>query len=413
MLIFFKDEKNLIKNKQRVFVIVIFLFIVALPCMTAKTNAVPNKVTYTQSQIDSIIFIEVQKHIDTQLIDLKIQNASNDILKTYISEENNHLSLLAIILTLFTAIVGVLVPIYINKWHEKLIDERLKDNKAKIDTYVENSQKKVDQRIENGLQEINTSIEGYNKKLIEQLDFTALLIRALTNKDEDVKYNILEEIIKEYSGQSYVDIAYNCRGNVLFDKKKYDVAISDYTKAIELNPMFADAYYNRGNAYVNIKKYTKAIKDYTKAIALNPKGADFYLERGNVYAMKKDYDQSIADYARAIDLNPNCANYYVVRGSVYAMKKDYDQSIADYARAIDLNPNCANYYVERGSVYAMKKDFDKAKIDYMMAIELEPSLREMYLSQMEGYMKKVNKGKAKYNKKRTMRYRNEEFGNME
>ena len=61
----------------------------------------------------------------------------------------------------------------------------------------------------------------------------------------------------------------------------------------------------------------------------------------------------------------------------------------------------------------MKKDFDKAKIDYMMAIELEPSLREMYLSQMEGYMKKVNKGKAKYNKKRTMRYRNEEFGNME
>ena len=37
-------------------------------------------------------------------------------------------------------------------------------------------------------------------------------------------------------------------GNSYCRKGKYDWAISDYNKALELNPKFTEAYYNRGLA---------------------------------------------------------------------------------------------------------------------------------------------------------------------
>ena len=47
-------------------------------------------------------------------------------------------------------------------------------------------------------------------------------------------------------------------------------AIEDYTKAIELDPDYADAYNNRGYAYYLLEQYGKALNDYDKAIELDP-----------------------------------------------------------------------------------------------------------------------------------------------
>jgi len=53
--------------------------------------------------------------------------------------------------------------------------------------------------------------------------------------------------------------AYSNRGLAYNHKGDYDLAISDFTKAIEINPRDAEAYYNRGVAYyhkgnINIEK---------------------------------------------------------------------------------------------------------------------------------------------------------------
>ena len=54
--------------------------------------------------------------------------------------------------------------------------------------------------------------------------------------------------------------------------------IADYTKAIEINPRDADAYYNRALAKDDLKDYYGAIADYTKSIEISP-AADAYLNR--------------------------------------------------------------------------------------------------------------------------------------
>ena len=63
-------------------------------------------------------------------------------------------------------------------------------------------------------------------------------------------------------------------GNAKYLQGDYDGAIADYSRAIELDPDDAAAYYNRGNAKSELDDYHGAIADYSRAIELDPEIED-------------------------------------------------------------------------------------------------------------------------------------------
>lgn len=65
-------------------------------------------------------------------------------------------------------------------------------------------------------------------------------------------------------------------GKVRFDEKKYDEAISQYKKAVELEPTAFNGYNGWGDALVAENKYDEAIEQYQKALEVNPKSAEAY-----------------------------------------------------------------------------------------------------------------------------------------
>lgn len=50
---------------------------------------------------------------------------------------------------------------------------------------------------------------------------------------------------------------------------KYDLALADFSRAIELNSDYAMAYANRGVVYHEMGDYQSALPDFDKAIELN------------------------------------------------------------------------------------------------------------------------------------------------
>jgi len=58
-------------------------------------------------------------------------------------------------------------------------------------------------------------------------------------------------------------------------------------------------------------------KNFTKAINLNPGYADGYSQRGAVYAKLGRNQLVIDDFSKLIHLRPSCAYAYNIRGTAY------------------------------------------------------------------------------------------------
>ena len=181
------------------------------------------------------------------------------------------------------------------------------------------------------------------------------------------------------------------RGVDYAEKKQYDNAIDDFTKAISLTPDDAQAYVKRGEAAASKGDYDRAIADFTKAAALdprqstavqaivrNPEYAAGYDAHGIAYYRSEDYDHAISDFNQAIKLDPNNAAYYSHRGLAYNANEDYDHAISDYNQAIKLDPNNATYYDNRGLAYYGNEDIEHATSDYNQAIKLDPNNAAYY-----------------------------------
>ncbi len=164
------------------------------------------------------------------------------------------------------------------------------------------------------------------------------------------------------------------RGLVLVDGGRYEEAIQEFNKAIEIDPNNPEIYFYRGNTYADKGDSDKAIDDFTKAIQLDPTNANAYYNRGISYSDKRDLDRAIADYSKTIELDPSYAFAYYNRGLAYGNKGEPDKAIADCTRAIEINPYHARSYNVRGISYSLQGKLDKAIADFRMGLELDPTL---------------------------------------
>jgi len=74
---------------------------------------------------------------------------------------------------------------------------------------------------------------------------------------------------------------------------KHQEAMEAFTRAIELDPKDAKAYYNRGLACHNLGDYGQAIRDYDRAIEVDPKYAMAYVNRSFSYMKIRNYQRAL------------------------------------------------------------------------------------------------------------------------
>jgi len=173
------------------------------------------------------------------------------------------------------------------------------------------------------------------------------------------------------------DVAYFNRAIGYDDKKNYDGAISDYSKAIEINPSAA-AFSNRGFAYTHKRDHDLAVADYARAEAVDAGYAETFFHRGNAYDDVKEFDRAAVEYGKAIDRNSSQADYYSDRGLAYAANGEYDRAIADYGKALAIDPDDAQAYDSRGGAYVGTEQYARAIADFTKAIDLYPTHATAY-----------------------------------
>jgi len=171
-------------------------------------------------------------------------------------------------------------------------------------------------------------------------------------------------------------VAFIQRGIAFRQKGDADRAISEFTRALQIDPRNALAYQGRGNALSSKADFDRAIADYSRALEIDPHLPLAYVNRGLAFVKKKDSARAIADYTEAIKLDPKLPLAFLNRGSAFARRGDYDRAITDFTEALRLDSKLTLAYVNRGLAHAKKGVFDRAIADYTKALALDPNNRE-------------------------------------
>ncbi|MEY4572718.1 MAG: hypothetical protein RLZ10_1966, partial [Bacteroidota bacterium] len=239
---------------------------------------------------------------------------------------------------------------------------------------------------------------------IEKGDFTAALKdldKAIEiASDDPVYYNNRADFYKDYKNEAELaqkdyatalklskdpyqsSRALNNRALIYNVQEKLDLAVEEYSKAIEIFPNYSLFYSNRADIYAKQGKLTEALQDYTKAIELDPKNAEHYFYRAefNTNNLNKPYD-ALVDYSLAISLDSLETSYWWHRGMLFSEKLNNQQlAIEDFDQILKIIPKDINALNWRTIFYDRNNDVENAKAGYQKIISFGDSIKKLEYS---------------------------------
>jgi tetratricopeptide (TPR) repeat protein len=185
------------------------------------------------------------------------------------------------------------------------------------------------------------------------------------------------------------EVAYKNRGNhyarVLGE---YELAIKDYNKCLEINPLNAAVLSNRGNVYGLLKDYKSSIRDYTLALKIENNNLEARINRGITYTLNQEYNNAIADFEFAKTIDPN--NELIDSNLAYAFlnNKEYQKSIDLYQSLIYRNKQNPDYYFKQGVGFFNMQNFEKSADAFTQTINLNSNFENAFLYRAQAYKMK-------------------------
>lgn len=127
--------------------------------------------------------------------------------------------------------------------------------------------------------------------------------------------------------------------------------LSCYALAKENIPDEASIFYHSGDALQNAQRYEEALADYNRAIELANQDTEllylYYFNRGNTWLKLREYKSAQIDYDKAIALNPYHHASFVNRATARYNRRDAKGACEDWLKANELGYQPALKYFKK------------------------------------------------------------------
>ena len=209
----------------------------------------------------------------------------------------------------------------LRKEYETDIQQMINQLQSKVKQYDAEAPYQTDEENQKRLEEVQAmeqSIEQYQQQAMSDYQ----------KKESDLlkpKVTVSENMAERYFNSGYEK----------YEENDYYGAISDFTKAVELEPEDYMCYFYLGLCKFNLKLYSEAIIDLDKSIQLKPNPLSFYI-RGYSKARLNNHQEAIIDLDKSIEFETNNAAIYYVRGVSKAVEKDLIGACNDWKKALSL-----------------------------------------------------------------------------
>ena len=178
----------------------------------------------------------------------------------------------------------------------------------------------------------------------------AVQCRSFDKNEEGVKH--YRRLLERWSpGPVLVHQTY---GNLLEELEKYDEALVERRKAVELEPA-GWSYQGLGSTLSSLKRFKEAGEAYAKSVELAPDNSSYWASWGWGLMQERRFPEAIAKCEKAISLNPKGYSAYSYWGRCLELQGEKQEAIAKYKKAIELNHN---YKYARERITALEKEVE-------------------------------------------------------
>ena len=205
---------------------------------------------------------------------------------------------------------------------------------------------------------------------------------------------------KAVENTEHGEIFYNKMGDIAVKNKNYELAIENYKKVLDVNPLNRDVWAKMAAVMQTFypESQNQTIDCYEKLLEFDENKAPIYYELGHLYLSKDDKINSISAFKLAVELEPENPFYNNSLAYAYAKAELYEDAITHYKKAIDLNPD--NEWTSivcqaLGTIYAeVNAKLEAAIATYQAGLILDPNNYDLYLSLGDTYMADYDLDKA-------------------
>lgn len=156
--------------------------------------------------------------------------------------------------------------------------------------------------LDEAFDEVNKAIMLYSNESL------AYFLRGLLFQTTGLPKEALKDYDRTITLGGFIE-AYGSRGEIHFQNNEFEKAIADLDVIINDSPdkteLIARHYAIRGVAFLKLGENEKAISDLTKAIELDPQDADFFRDRAAAFQTMDNFDAAIADLETVIEISDN------------------------------------------------------------------------------------------------------------
>lgn len=170
--------------------------------------------------------------------------------------------------------------------------------------------------------------------------------------------------------------SYYEQGVTKMKNKDYEAAIAEFTKCIQKNEFFFEAYLERSKCYMIQKKNQEALKDLNQSLTVNPNYYEAFLQRAKVHLLLQQPKNALADFSEAIKLKPNEPRAYLERSDYYYSIKDFKEALKNLNQALLYNEENHEIYFKKAMIYIVQKNQKEALGELNKAISVKPDFQE-------------------------------------
>ncbi len=200
------------------------------------------------------------------------------------------------------------------------------------------------------------STANEEERIPEIIDSAARTLRREWGESrEEVEKNSLP--LAQVTSSSLESVRYYSRGKQRLYAGNPLEAITDFERALEIDPSFAMAHDYLGIAYQHVGNTTRAGQHLMRATELIGKltETERYKIIGDYALYRRDFDRGIANLQALIALDPRNAAAHINLGECYVGKFQYDQAIRELEESVRLQPE-GRVIVNLADAYLMKGD---------------------------------------------------------